>query len=59
MKMTAVRTKAKKMGLKTGNYSKANLIRKIQEEEGNTPCFQIDGDSCQQYDCCWRPDCLT
>ncbi len=59
MKMTEVRNKAKKMGLKTGNSTKVNLIRKIQEEEGNSPCFQANSDSCQQADCCWRSDCLA
>jgi hypothetical protein len=58
MKMTEVQNKAKKMGIKIKNYKKADLIRKIQTEEGNRPCFQMNGGSCDQADCCWREDCL-
>ncbi len=60
MKMQEVREKAKKFGLKPGKIKKkVNLIRAIQSEEGNTPCFQTGIDSCDQTDCCWRDDCLT
>ncbi len=59
MKMTDVQKKAKKMGIKIQRLRKADLIRKIQIEEGNTPCFQLNGDFCEQQDCCWRSDCLV
>jgi hypothetical protein len=58
MKMQEVREKAKKLGLKTGGMKKVDLIRAIQEEEGNTPCFKTGIESCDQTDCCWRSDCL-
>jgi hypothetical protein len=58
MKMTEVQKKAKELGIKTESLKKADLIRKIQTEEGNQPCFQMNGGSCDQADCCWRKDCL-
>jgi len=58
MKMTEVQNKAKKLGIMIKNFKKADLIRKIQTEEGNRPCYQISGGSCDQMDCCWRKDCL-
>lgn len=58
MKMTEVLKKAKAMGIKTEKLKKADLIRKIQTEEGNCPCFQMNGGICDQAECCWRNDCL-
>jgi hypothetical protein len=58
MKMTDVQTKAKSLGIKPKKLKKADLIRKIQVEEGNSPCFQTNEPSCNQGDCCWRKDCL-
>ncbi len=59
MKMQEVREMAKKLGLKTGGMKKVDLIRAIQSEEGNTPCYQTEVGSCDQTDCCWRDGCLT
>ena len=59
MKMIDVQAKAKKMGIKTKKFKKADLIRKIQIEEGNQPCYQMNGAFCEQHDCCWRDDCFT
>jgi hypothetical protein len=36
---------------------KKNLVRSIQEKEGNTPCFKTGLPFCNQYNCCWRSDC--
>jgi len=57
MKMTEVQKKAKDLNIKPGRTKKADLIRQIQQEEGNTPCFQGGNDSCDQKDCCWGEDC--
>ena len=57
MKMQEVREKAKALGLKTGGMKKVDLIRAIQSEEGNTPCFQTEVNDCDQVDCSWRNDC--
>ena len=57
MKMQEVRKMAKKLGLKTCGMKKVDLIRAIQSEEGNIPCYQTEVSSCDQTDCCWRDDC--
>ncbi|MDG4476018.1 hypothetical protein [Thiovibrio frasassiensis] len=58
MKMTEIKTKATKLGIKPGKMKKEALIRTIQEEEGNFPCFGSAMEHCSQEDCCWREDCL-
>ena len=58
MKMAQVRTIAKGFGLKTGGVKKDDLIRAIQEAEGNFPCFGSAEDYCDQPDCRWREVCL-
>lgn len=58
MKLTDVQEKAKLLGIETKKLKKADLIRKIQKEEGNAPCFQMNGYDCEEDDCCWRKDCL-
>ena len=58
MKMMEVKEKAKRLGLKPGKMKKVDLIHAIQSKEGNFPCFLTGLDSCNQFDCCWRSDCL-
>jgi hypothetical protein len=59
MKMQEVREKAKVLGLKkTFGLSKAELIRQIQMAEGNFDCFGTAKDFCDQFQCCFREDCL-
>lgn len=59
MTLNQIRDKARSLGVK--NYSrlrKTELIRAIQEKEGNSPCYEpISG--CQQHDCLWQPDCQS
>jgi len=57
MHMNKIRAIAKRMNLDPGARDKQELIRYIQEQEGNIPCFQTDQHSCDEYDCCWRSDC--
>ena len=60
MKMGEVREKAKAVGLKkTFGLSKAELIRQIQRAEGNFDCFGTAKDHCDQFQCCFREDCLS
>jgi len=59
MKMTDIQKKAKALGMTPGKMSKTELVRSIQEREGNFACFQTAKDSCDQSGCCWRKDCLT
>ena len=59
MKIQAIRTIAKKMGVKVGNRGKIELIRSIQRAEGNNDCFATPYvHECNQYNCLWREDCL-
>lgn len=58
MNMKEVQAVARSIGITPKKYRKAELIRKIQREEGNTPCFQMNMKSCDQQNCCWRIDCL-
>ncbi|MBM4327858.1 MAG: hypothetical protein FJ118_11920 [Deltaproteobacteria bacterium] len=57
MTLRKIREIARSMNI--SNYSrrrKADLIRIIQQTEGNAPCFQrISG--CMEYGCLWRDDC--
>ena len=49
---------AKKKGIKPQRMKKAEMIKKIQLQEGNFPCFETAEYYCDQYDCLWRDDCL-
>ncbi len=57
MHLNAIRDIAKKKRLDPGVMNKKELIRYIQEQEGNIPCFKTDQPFCDQEDCCWRSDC--
>lgn len=59
MKMQEIKEKAKALGLSSGKRKKGDLIRAIQELEGNFPCFGSAIEHCSQEDCCWREDCLS
>ncbi len=59
MKMQEVRERAKRLGMKkTFGLSKVELIREIQRLEGNFDCFRTAKDYCDQFQCCFREDCL-
>lgn len=58
MKMLEVKEIAKKLGVTTVKLDKGELIRAIQSEEGNIPCFGIGkATECGQSGCLWREDC--
>jgi hypothetical protein len=58
MKMEGVRFRAREMGIKVSKRKKKDIIRDIQAQEGNTPCYQDTSiDFCDQFNCCWRDDC--
>ena len=58
MVVKEIKAIAKKMGISVGKMKKADLIRTIQETEGNAPCFQTGNmETCGQENCCWRSDC--
>ena len=59
MTVKEIRGLARSLGVK--NYHrlrKADLIRSIQEKEGNSPCYQSISD-CREHDCLWLSECQT
>lgn len=59
MKMEQVRTFAKQYGIKPMHTSKSELIRTIQNTEGNFDCYgSAYGGDCDQLNCLWREDCF-
>lgn len=59
MTIKEIRERAKQKGIKPGKMKKIELIRTIQTEEGNYPCYNTATSFCDQTACCWREDCLT
>ncbi len=57
MKVAEIKVKAKTVGLDPGKMKKDDLIRNIQVQEGNNPCYKSEPPSCDQYACLWRDDC--
>lgn len=58
MRTQEVKEIAKQLGVKTEKLKKGELIRAIQSEEGNIPCFGIGkATECGQSECLWREDC--
>lgn len=50
----------RKRGFNVYRTSKAELIRTIQTNEGNSPCYKGSfSQSCGQTDCCWFEDCKS
>jgi hypothetical protein len=58
MTMYEIRVIANKIGINPKKMNKMDLIRLIQIQEWNTPCFKTAGSYCDQADCLWRSDCL-
>ena len=60
MKAMDIRKKATKLGIKNPNMlKKPDLIRTIQQAEGNSPCFGTAKGCCDQNQCAWRQDCMA
>ena len=58
MKMQEVRQKAKVFHISSFGKTKIALIREIQRAEGNFDCFKTAAGYCDQWDCCFRDECL-
>lgn len=60
MKLEEIRSIAKSRGIHPGKANKGELIRLIQNSEGNFDCFAsaYQGE-CNQADCAWRADCFA
>ena len=51
------RKKADVLGIpQEKNTKMADLICRIQEKEGHSPCFQ-QRQVCSQHSCCWQASC--
>jgi hypothetical protein len=49
---------ARQRGLKAGKMKKGEIIRAMQEAEGNPTCFDNGkAAACGQGKCLWREDC--
>lgn len=61
MNVIEIRERGRKLGLSgMSRLRKGHMIRAIQTAEGNQNCFGASWRfDCQQFDCCWRQDCLT
>jgi hypothetical protein len=58
MKIAEIKTIAKQRNIKTGKVTKTELVRAIQLDEGNSPCFDTKTSQiCGQDDCLWRGHC--
>jgi hypothetical protein len=58
MKTNEIKEIAKQHNLKPGRANKAELIRAIQQAEGNSTCFGSNSaNECGQSNCLWREDC--
>lgn len=58
MKVTEIKTIAKQRNIKTGKITKTELVRAIQLDEGNSPCFDTKTSKiCGQENCLWRQHC--
>ncbi|TLM65581.1 MAG: SAP domain-containing protein [Deltaproteobacteria bacterium] len=60
MNMQEIRERAAAVGLAgIGRLRKSELIQRIQQAEGNDPCFGAGWrHQCAEMHCCWREDCL-
>ena len=58
MNLTEIKQLAKDRGVVPGRMRKAELIRSLQAQEGNPPCYNTQmSERCGQEHCLWRPDC--
>lgn len=58
MKINEIKEIAKQHNLKVGKSTKSQLVRAIQQIEGNHQCFDSNlSAQCYQHSCAWREDC--
>lgn len=59
MKMPEIKEIAKRHGIKPSGLTKSELVRAIQQVEGNVGCFASEHNgACDQVSCLWREDCF-
>ena len=58
MKVEEIKAIAKQRGINPAKMKKADLIRTVQADEGNTQCFGTgQKENCGQDSCLWQADC--
>lgn len=58
MKMNEIKEIAVDRGVRPGKLKKTDLVRSIQQAEGNPECFMTGIlDQCEEDKCLWREDC--
>lgn len=58
MKLDEIKDIARQHNIRSGKAKKAELVRAIQQAEGNEPCFASGKAArCGQESCLWREDC--
>jgi len=56
--MTDIQRIAKQRGVPPGRMTKVDLVRSLQQTEGNIACLQTGQvESCGQEGCLWREAC--
>lgn len=58
MNKKTIKRLAKQHGIQTLRKTSAELIREIQQAEGNFDCFGSAWDYCDQKTCLFRDNCL-
>ena len=58
MTVDEIKEMARLLNIKTGKAKKSELVRAIQQAEGNPVCFTTgQKEECGQPACLWRDDC--
>ena len=58
MKADELKILAAQQGIKVGKMKKNDVVRLIQQNEGNAACFDTGNSmQCGQEHCLWRGDC--
>ncbi|MFH1707536.1 MAG: SAP domain-containing protein [Planctomycetota bacterium] len=58
MKIAEIKKRALDLDIDPGTLKKPELVRAIQEAEGNRACFTQNDGSCPYGDCCFWDDCI-
>ena len=59
LNMKELREMARQLGVRSIRMRKVELIRAIQQAEGNFDCYgTATEDECDQEECLWREDCF-
>ena len=58
MKVQEIKEIARQKNLDVKNMKKSDIVRAIQQAEGNTDCYYTgNAEKCGQSNCLWREDC--